>query len=332
MPTLYKIEIFSRDYVFQDWSTIPNPTITFDYLTLDSSTVVVPKLLNAQRGQYICISNGYQGIIESVNYEDSTTTLTVVPLLSLLDVTAYYDRASLVGHTLENFLCGMIKSTYQDNVDTTQNIDGIEVIPQTGTEGADLNLDTNIVNIFSLAILALTKYGIIIDISVNPQQQKLSVLVRKVLSPTKTIESDLPNIIEKLFTLKDSYGSINKFVAVNQRDETESLVFFIDGYSPPPVWAMEYIDDDDFSGKAAARAAELFTPETFNNLIEITARSDDKIIYGLSIGDAVTIIKNNIAYPSVLTGYDIENNLIKWVFGAVRIDLTKILKIERRSK
>lgn len=332
MPTRYRIEVFTRGYVFRDWAVIEDPEISYDYLTLDPTELHAPKLVKAQRGDYLCISNGYQGIITGVEYGRTTTTLTVKPLLSLLDVSVYYDRNNIYSMNLEAFLGALITATYIDNPDPDQNIPGMTVNIQTGTTDGRLSLVDNIQNIYTCTTKALTKYSVVVDLLLDPQRRTLSANIRKILKPARTIESDLPNILDRSFTLRDSYGAVNKFVAVNKRDETQQQAFYASGYAPPPVWTTEYIDDDDFGTAAANRAADVFTPQEFNNLIELTVTTGDRLVHDYGVGDAVQIIKDGVAYPSVMTGYTLKGNVVKLIFGAVRIDLTKILMIERRSR
>lgn len=76
------------------------------------------------------------------------------------------------------------------------------------------------------------------------------------------------------------------------------------------------------------------TPEDFDNLIEITVHDGDKLIppEKIRIGEIVTIKANGQSWQSVLTGYEKTQNTHKFVFGYVRVDLDKILRIERRGR
>lgn len=49
-------------------------------------------------------------------------------------------------------------------------------------------------------------------------------------------------------------------------------------------------------------------------------------------GEIVTIKANGQSWQSVLTGYEKTQNTHKFVFGYVRVDLDKILRIERRAR
>jgi hypothetical protein len=59
------------------------------------------------------------------------------------------------------------------------------------------------------------------------------------------------------------------------------------------------------------------------NLIELTTQIDT---YGLEFGDIANVIVGNNTYVSMLTGYEIHGDIIKYIFGMLRLDLTKILK------
>ena len=65
----------------------------------------------------------------------------------------------------------------------------------------------------------------------------------------------------------------------------------------------------------------------YNNLIEIEVMNDDGLVQPqkLQIGQQATIIRNNTAYQTMLTGKKVSDTTIL-VFGAVRLELTKKLK------
>lgn len=147
----------------------------------------------------------------------------------------------------------------------------------------------------------------------------------------KTIEADLPVVLEQSITLRDDYGAANKFIAVNKRNESETLTYYAEDYAPPCVQVVEYIDDDDFSGKAKERSDEALAKAEFENCIEIVLQEENTFLGGAEVGDRVNVIKDGIVYPTVLTGYEIERGRMRYIFGAIRIELTKILIMERRN-
>jgi len=87
----------------------------------------------------------------------------------------------------------------------------------------------------------------------------------------------------------------------------------------------------EFYTKAAERAAAIFQAAEFNNLIELTVKNTDGLVHDIAIGETLNIIKNGNTYPATLTAWETSGDLIKYIFGAVRIDLTKQLKLEKRA-
>ena len=165
-------------------------------------------------------------------------------------------------------------------------------------------------------------------------------------SAGRVIEADLPNVIEKNVYLMDTYGSLNKATYINKDDPAQRAVYYLDGETGEPTetpksritpvfFKVEYIEGaEDFALEAEQRAREDLTPEDFDNLIEITVHDGDKLIppEKIRIGEIVTIKANGQSWQSVLTGYEKTQNTHKFVFGYVRVDLDKILRIERRAR
>jgi hypothetical protein len=83
-----------------------------------------------------------------------------------------------------------------------------------------------------------------------------------------------------------------------------------------------------FAQAAASVAASVFGEVTYNNLIELTCFTDDGLINptALKIGSAVSVIHEGVAYSSIMTGYKQDNNVITLIFGAIRADLTKLIR------
>ena len=84
-----------------------------------------------------------------------------------------------------------------------------------------------------------------------------------------------------------------------------------------------------FTGDALRDASEAFL-----KYAKVTVHDGDKLIppEKIRIGEIVTIKANGQSWQSVLTGYEKAQNTHKFVFGYVRVDLDKILRIERRAR
>lgn len=338
MQIPHKAEFFDPQINYMCMSPIPAPNINYDYLTIAKTTLTIPKIMDIQRGWYAHVTQGttviYQGIVTSVEQSKNITKVTCKPLLSLFDVQAYQDRTLIYSVSIEQFIKTIIDNLYVNTTDNVQKIPGLTVTARTTTNGVKLNLKDNIHNLHDILIKSLEIAHIIVDVTLYPQNKSIDVVIANYSEyPIKTIESDLNNIISRDFVLRDDYGIVNKVVIINEDNEAEQAVYYADDYAPPSVWEIDYIsvsDDETFADKAAETAAEALAKKDFDNLIEISVKQDDKIINNMSIGQKCKIIKNKTVYTSVLTGYEIKNNIITYIFGSIRMDLTKILETERR--
>lgn len=77
-------------------------------------------------------------------------------------------------------------------------------------------------------------------------------------------------------------------------------------------------------------AKQIFETSQYKNLIELTVKEDDTMIKPLTWhpGDGAKIRHNGKIYPSILTGREIGNGLVKLIFGMVRLELTQILNMK----
>lgn len=79
-------------------------------------------------------------------------------------------------------------------------------------------------------------------------------------------------------------------------------------------------------------ATSVFNTSKYKNLIEITTTADDVLANSLTYGRTVDIIHDGVTYKSILTGFtDLGNGLVKLTFGMIRLELTKILKMNGRG-
>lgn len=347
MQKLFKIEIFSSTFEFKDFSVIDKPTISFDYLTLENNEITVLKKINASKGDYVNITDIhnnsiYQGIVADITFNKNTSSLTLRPLLSILDVMVDFDRTDLTTMSLEDFLGRIITNTYMINSDALQNI-SIDITEKTTTLNAKLNLKDNVHNLYEICLLAFNLYGVVVSANLMPQAKKINIEIGKIESNGLAIELDLHNILDKNIVIGDDYGALNKVKFINKADETQTATYYLttDGTIStnninrisPVFFTTEYIESDVFVDDAFNRANELLSATKYNNLIEVTCRTDDKLINPLKmkIGDKVTLITANKVYSSVMTGYELNLDIITLVFGSIRLELTKKLILERRK-
>jgi len=337
----YKIEIFTNDFKFIDYSIVSEPTISFDYLTLESFQLQVPKNLIANRGDYIILSQGakvlYNGIISVVSYKKGITELTILPLLSILNVECYFNRNDIKTKSFENFIKDIIEELYINN-DEEQKIKGLRVEVLSETLNAKPNLKDNIHNLWEICLIAFKKYSVFISTKIDIQAESIKIIIDKIPEQIETIELSLPNIIDYEINLRDDYGKVNKVTIINKKNENEKETFYSDDFKRPVFFTYEFIEfeeneeqENSFLEEATERAESLFTPSQFQNLIEVTTLINNNL-FNCEVGRNVEIRENENIYNSVVTGFEQKGNICKITMGAVRLELSKILILEKRSK
>lgn len=338
MQIPFKAEFFDRDFNFKLFSVIPEPEITIDYLTLDKSTITIPSLPEIVRGWYCHITQGkevvYQGTVAAVSQSKHMTTVQLSPLVALFDVQIYENRDNYTKKNLENWIMKILTENFVASNDDIQNIKGLTLaIDSPGTDGIALNLVDNIHDFWTdIAKKALESAKITISCVLNPQAQTITATIRSLASKNEiTLEADLPNVISQNFTLRDDWGSTNKCIIINEDDESEQATFYASDYSAPTVCRIQTVQvsgDQTFEEAAKDKANELLRKSDFDNLIELQYRADDQIIPDMEIGQPCQIIKNGTVYHTVLTGITKKSGQKTLIFGGIRIDLTKILKLK----
>lgn len=348
---MYKVEIFDRDFRFASHGFSEIETIFFDYLTLEKTSFSIPGTIEVDRGYFVHITeesqNVYQGIVSDFS-RGNTTDIQVEPLQSLLNIAVYFDRNRLDQVSLESFIGEIIASQYKNNADTLQNIPNIRIETPTSTTGAKLNLKDNVHNLYDLILSAFEQYGIVVSARIDFSPIELVYTIHKVGGTPIVIESDSIGVLESNFSIRDTYGTLNKITIINKEDEAQQETFYLNNNGEvtqddtdritPVFFSYQYIEytdgEETFLQKAEEAAKSALVPQEFDNLIEITAKNDSKIIpiSSISIGNAASIRRDGDIFSSVLTGYERSKFVTKLIFGAVRIELTKLLIMERRNK
>ena len=252
---------------------------------------------------------------------------------------------------LETVIADLITASWINNADTLQNIPGLTVTTTSSTVAWGMNLKSDtegmhhcIIDFYDVLIRrALEEYGIAIHTSVDFQNGVINLTIGKVVG-TQTIEADLPNVFDRTFLINESSKNTNKLDVYNTANYSSTIIYYkhTDGtYSTtnsdrlyPVVREVQAVQVDEgqtFAQAAASAAASVFGEVTYSNLIEIQCLYDDSLIMPkqLGIGSVVTVIHDGNAYSSIMTGYQLENNVINLIFGSIRADLTKLL---RRNK
>lgn len=336
---IYKAEFFDRNFNFIFFSVIPEPEIIFDYLTLDKTSIVIPSVADISRGWYCHITQEssaaavYQGFVSGVDTGKSTTTVKLSPLVALFDFQFFYNRKTYNDNKtdVEGWFRSAILGAFA-GADAVQNIPGLTVTAATHTDGVDMNLKDNVHDLWDLARKVIQNSRIAIACDFSPQEKTINVVIENHSSEGEiTLEADLPNISEQKFTIRDDWGDVNKVIIYNAKDPTQFQTFYASDYAAPTVQRVAEVtveEGETFANAARTKSAELMRKSDADNLIELSFRTADKMIPEIETGRRVRILKNGKEYHSVLTGYAQKGGTKTYIFGGIRIDLSKRLKLK----
>ena len=340
MQIPYRAEFFDRQLNYKFFSVVEQPEIKMDYLTLDKTSLTVPSVIEIDRGWFCRIVRGanqvFQGIVASVSQSRSSTTITLSPMIALFDTQVYKDRTSYNKTDIEGWIAGILRENFSvhNGVDgVVENIQGFTVTTNSSTNGVALSLDDNIHYFWSeIATKAIENGKVAIECSFDPMLKTVSATVKSFAAVSEiTLESDLPNVISRNFTMGDRLGGPNKAMIINQDNESQQQFFFSSDYAPPTVLNIERITvktGKTFAETASERASEILNTSEFNSLIELQYREDDMIVPEIKIGQPCRILKSNLIYHSVLTGITLKGGIKTLIFGGVRVNLTQKLKLK----
>lgn len=291
------------------------------------------------------------GVITSVTTADDEliTRLGIQAFPSAIFMTEILFDTDVQGTVaLESVIADYITSSWITNSDTLQNIPGLSVTTTSSTLSWGMNLKSDtegmhscVINFYDVLIRrALEEYGIAIHTDVDIQQGTIDLTIGKVIG-TQTIEADLPNVFDRTFLINESSKNTNKLDVYDTSNYTTVRTYYkhTDGtydttnndrlYPVVREIGTAVADENNtFAQNADSVAASVFGEVTYNNLIEIKCMADDTLInpMDLQIGSVVTVLHDGAAYTSIMTGYQLENNVINLIFGSIRADLTKILR------
>ena len=346
MPTVYRAEFFDHAMKLVAWAQVENAPAAFDYLTLDATTVTTNKALDAVSPLDLCrvvSADGtrFSGVVSASTVTDAGTSVTVKPLLALLDVTCAFDRTRLQTVTLEQFLAGILTGLYAGG-DALQNLTGFNTVITSETPGAKLNLKDNVHNLYDILTSALKKYGVCVSMDFDPAAKTVTATIGKAPDRGWIIEADLPGCADVSVDFSDGLDGTNKLTLIDKNDETQRVTYYLhpdgsvdtsgENRITPVRFAFEYIDDEDFAPAAAERAADALKPAEYDNLIELTVLHTNRVVRWRehAIGEPVTVLYRGAQYKSVFTGWQESERAATLTFGAVRLELTKKLILERR--
>lgn len=351
---MYRVEIFDEkmDFVSACY-TDDAQTISIDYLAYDPFQITT-QIIEAKKGYFAHITKEMQTvadcIISDVQPDKNTQELSLRPLQALFDVNVFYSPVTDAITWIEDNLLAQ----YVTNADLLQrrplNVTatvGSRLFPLTG-----YNLNPTI-NILSVITNAFATWGVVTEAFLDLSNKEIVVNIFEQVAQ-QTIECDLDNIISAEITLGDSYGSTNKLtikktVAEGTPSGTTEITYYRhndgsinttdDDRIVPVFWDVTTIEqtedmtDTQWIAETFTKAKEVLSVGQYDNEVILSVWEDDKIVNPteIEIGTIVTLLLKGETYYSILTGYQVEGNIITLTFGAVRTELTKKLSIQNRG-
>lgn len=237
----YEIEIFDRNFNFRANALINPSSFKWqeDLLTTVSNTLTLTDTditirTNATDGSvgdrsvalsdYIRISYNSStcGVIKKIDKEDNNLIISYTNISALFNLDIYINTVEITRTPIETYIKDRILEAFKNNADTYQNIPGIEVETHTITYGifdfVNIEDPDVVINILSdLIYPAFNKYVIRTYVSLDVVNKKIKVDIgRMTAAVLMTIESDLPNIIDKNVVIRSTSNETNKLIIIDE--------------------------------------------------------------------------------------------------------------------
>lgn len=327
MYTSHELRIYDRNFNKKDIASVDGDSVAnkIDYLTLAPSTITIPKIVNVGFEDYI-YSDSIQGIVNGVDYVDGKTIIAYLPMLSLLDIKTFHDKSQLSGSLLSYFN-DMIENALRSNADESQNIPGLVILDYSGiadVTNATLNIVDNVNNIYELAVKAFNKYRLVIDVDLQPEDERIAVTLQ-INQNERYIQAKRPFVIDSEVFIQPNNQGVNKLVGVWREHEPQIYTVKKNDSQAISRPTTEYFDGEteaEFQQNVKNRSYELFAYDETSNYIAVVINSDSNLYSGFSIGDLATIRYENVEYTALLTQITKEAGLTTYIFGTIRLNLT----------
>lgn len=360
----YRVDIYDRNFVFKDMGQTSSPKVVVDYLVLEKSSCVIPKKINARRGDFGVVRGDdilFYGIVVDYEYDGKTSTITFEQLTKLLDVEVFADANELTTKTIEQWMSDNLRQVY-DGSDSFQNLTGMTITQSSSTMGMYNYSDDGIYNLYDLTVHFFKTYGVICDISLNIVTKKVLFNFRQVTVSVWKLETKVADVLDYTIKASTETENPNKMIFENELDRSQSITYYwhptefsgtvdTDGTVNRVVPVVsrcaivqpqdEQLDSENnvvqeaktFEQVAYEEAVNTMYQSKYDDQIEITFNTESKLIDIGVIGQLYVIIDGDNQYPTMLTGYQrLNDKHTLMTFGYVRTRLTQILKIERRKK
>lgn len=243
----FEVEIFDRNFNFRSNALIDPDDFQYqlDMLTVVDNTITLPKSSiiirqNPSSGSagdqtvgisdYIRIKTNldtFSGMVKKLEKQDDSLIITYTDFMSLLNHDVFTNPLTVAYTPIERYIEDLLTKSFINNSDTSQRIPGLTITVRTTTMGSFDFMDTTkskvIFNILNdLVYPAFKKYLVGCFFSLDVSNKQLNVNIgRKSTTILKTIEADLPNIIDKNVIIRGSSNEVNKLKIIEDSEENE---------------------------------------------------------------------------------------------------------------
>lgn len=336
---LYNAEIFAKDFSFVGAQQLGAFEYEEDYLSLAPQSVVLFSKTAANVGDYIHITSliddeVVDGIISGIENKGAVKKVKIKPLLALLDIPALNSYAD----TMEALIANGLEQCYINSNDAEQTRQGMNIT--IGSSTALSPPEEKIINLYDYAAEYMKSHRIVVNMSLHPQDKRLDVIIGQNVKSGRVIEADLPNVLNKTIYYNDNGDNVNKIILVGADDSTATYYRTTEGtvtMEPsegtritPVIWEYKLLNysGEEFAAQALIAAEETLKLSEFNNLIELEVISSDALIRpdALEFGESICVISSGARYSSVVTGKKYKDGKTTIICGAIRLELTKIIK------
>lgn len=212
-------------------------------------------------------------------------------------------------------------------------------------------------NLFDAASALFKYYSVVVTskiVATNPDERHILLHIRVVDNNAgrnlSYIDADLGNVLN-LSVNDESKNTVNLITVYNKdtyplgsrtlktyvrRDDGLIVTLDDNGYQNMNTvvqGAIEAEEKDFEDGNIAELAKAELDLQKYKTAIEISYKVNDGIVNteSLEIGSRVSIKARGKLYDSVLSGYEINGGIVKYIFGYGRNTLTQKLGLERRK-
>lgn len=181
----YSITVFSRTLEYKEYKeVIKVDNLVYDYISQEKTKITLIGKVDISRTDIVTLFLDekaiYQGVINDYTFDKTYTTVTLLPLQSLLDMDCFDGDLGSVAKvndnkmTLEDWLELQMKAIFNSG-DTYQNIIGMNITKHSSTNGNIEVANDDIYNIYDLTVEFLKVYGLVVDMEFVPKTQTIQI-------------------------------------------------------------------------------------------------------------------------------------------------------------